>query len=76
MKHEPALIVETFNARRAELATFAEDTALYAETIFAVGLLMGAAWPGAAAAVSNLVDARFGVQEKPWSPVRLHQKEN
>lgn len=63
---EPRQIMERFREHRANLAADTGDQQLYADTIFGIGLLLGGGWPGAAAAVAVLADARFLGRVSPW----------
>lgn len=63
---DPGKIMERFREHRADLKADAGDQQLYADTIFGIGLLLGGGWPGAAAAVSVLADARFLGRVSPW----------
>lgn len=67
MRPDPGQIVADFQDRRVALRGLPDD-ALYSEGVFAVGLLLGGGWPGAAAAVANFMDDRFTSKATPWGP--------
>ena len=63
---------ERFRQRRAALTDPKvppddRDATLGSGAVFAVGLLTGGGYPGAAACVSVLLDSRFPGQLWPWS---------
>lgn len=66
---EPGLIPKLYRQHRAELRAEMEDDdgQLFIDVVFGIGLLLGASWPGAAAAISVIAEDRFKDRPLPWT---------
>lgn len=55
-----------FREHRALLRNQGPDALMFSEGVFAVGLLMGGMWPGAAACVAVMTEDTFPDADLPW----------
>ena len=61
----PGEIPKLYRQHRAHLRADDDNTQLFIDSIFGIGLLLGGGWPGAAAAFSILAEDRFPEREMP-----------